>query len=161
MGWRALAWCWPALLPGLGIAADLLPAARPDPAFVFAAEVPVAVRLTLWLPGFKRGRAEPIQHNFMAQLLFSGEAAPVTCALRMADADAELQPGQTLDLAIRCVLPFRVLPGAPEFALSSAGKAIGEGRLRAAALAQVMAGTQTESTRPAAEADSRRGAQNQ
>jgi hypothetical protein len=149
MARRALALLCASLLVGVVGPAS----AQPGPALVFAAEVPVAVQLTLWPLDFQRGRAQPLLHNFMAQLQFSGETAAVTCALRMPDANGELQPGATMDLAIRCGLPFRVLPGGPDFRVSAGGRAIGAGRLRAAALAQVMAA--------GAAASSGRGAQDQ
>ena len=157
MGWQAII----ALGSGL-LAGTVGPASAQDgPALVFAAEVPVAVQLTLWPLDFRRGRAQPLLHNFMAQLQFSGETAAVTCALRMADVSGELQPGATMALAIRCGLPFRVLPGAPDFAVSAGGRAIGAGRLRAAALAQVMAAGAAEQPGPAAAASSGRGAQDE
>jgi hypothetical protein len=106
--------------------------------FQFAAEVPVAVDISLWPLGINRGRDAPVFHNFMAQVRFSGEPDVLTCALRMPEADSVLQPGSSAELAIKCLLPFQVAAGQPEFRLYAGGKPIGQGRLRAAALNQVM-----------------------
>ncbi len=115
------------------------PAGEPAPTLIFPADTPVAVQVSLWPLGLNSGRDSPVFHNFMAQLVFSGESAPVTCALRMPEPDDALAPGESKALAIRCALPFKVAPGRPEFQMRAGGKVIGKGQLRAAALAQVMA----------------------
>lgn len=117
-------------------------AAEPPPAdaelFQFPAERNVAVNLQLWPLGLKSGRDSPVFHNFMAQLRFSGEPDVLTCALRLYEPEGQLNPGQAQDLAIRCLQPFRVKAKQPDFQVFAAGRPIGKGQLRSAALAQVM-----------------------
>jgi len=133
-----------ALLVALGaamppqVSAQGFPASGAPPApLVFAAEVPVAVRISLWPLGLNRGRSEPVFHNFMAQVRFSGEPGVVTCALRMPELEGRLDPGGTAELALRCLQDFRVAPGQAGFRVYAQGKPIGEGRFIAAAGRQI------------------------
>jgi hypothetical protein len=105
--------------------------------FQFAAEVPVAVDISLWPLGINRGRDAPVFHNFMAQVRFSGEPGVVTCALRIPELEGRLDPGGTAELALRCLQDFRVAPGQAGFRVYAQGKPIGEGRFIAAAGRQI------------------------
>lgn len=129
--WRTL----PLVLPlALALAG---PAAQADP-LVFPQDTPVAVELTLWPAGLRSGMTGPVFHNFMAQVRFSGEAEVLTCALRLSDPDGQIDPGQRAEIALRCTQPFRVAPGQPDFKLYTQGRPIGQGRLQATPLRQVM-----------------------
>ncbi len=131
---------WRLAVPLLIFGASALAADPPADAelFQFPADRNVAVNLQLWPLGLKSGRDAPVFHNFMAQLRFSGEPEVLTCALRLYDPEGQLNPGETQDLAIRCLQPFRVKAKQPDFQVFAAGRPIGKGQLRSAALAQVM-----------------------
>jgi hypothetical protein len=104
----------------------------------FPSDTPVAVHLKLLPQTASSGLIQPVFNNFMAQVQFSGEADVTTCALRLYDPDAQLVAGQELDLALRCVAPFKVAPGQPEMQLFAHGRPIGQARLRSRPLAEVM-----------------------
>jgi hypothetical protein len=76
----------------------------------FPQDTPVAVQVSLWKPGMRSGLTQPVFHNFMAQVQFSGEPAVITCALRLPDIEGEIDPGQSAEIALRCTQPFRVAP---------------------------------------------------
>lgn len=104
----------------------------------FPGETPVAVHLQLSPQTATRGLIQPIFNNFMVQVQFSGEADVTTCALRLYDPDAQVVAGQELDLALRCVAPFKVAAGQPDMTLFAHGRPIGQARLRSRPLAEVM-----------------------
>lgn len=129
-----------AVMPGITSVAALAEDPSPQPAKLleFAADVPVAAEVSLWPLGMNRGRDTPVFHNFMAQVRFSGEAQVLTCALRMPEVESQILPGTTARVALKCLQPFRVAPGLPDFRLHAGNRPIGQGRLQAAALRQVM-----------------------
>ncbi|MCA6216269.1 hypothetical protein KGA65_06925 [Ideonella sp. B7] len=114
----------------------------------FAQETPVAVQVSLWKPGMRSGLAQPVYHGFMAQVKFSGEPEVVTCSLRMPTDDSRIAPGESAEIALRCTQPFRVAPGQPDFKLYAKGRPIGQGRLQATPLQQVMNAASAAASQP-------------
>lgn len=131
----------------LGLSAIARPALAAEP-LQFPEDTPVAVQVSLWKPGMRSGLTQPVFHNFMAQVQFSGEPAVITCALRLPDIEGEIDPGQSAEIALRCTQPFRVAPGQPDFKLYAQGRPIGQGRLQATPLQQVMDAASAAASQP-------------
>lgn len=134
-----------ALAVGVGLTGMSAWAAEP---LQFPEDTPVAVQVSLWKPGMRSGLTQPVFHNFMAQVQFSGEPAVITCALRLPDIEGEIDPGQSAEIALRCTQPFRVAPGQPDFKLYAQGRPIGQGRLQATPLQQVMNAASAAASQP-------------
>jgi hypothetical protein len=88
------------------------------------------ITMTLLPRGLKSGRDEAAFNNYRPLVLFSGEDEPLSCALRIPDPPDKIEPGQTLDIGLRCIEDFRVRPGQPGFKMYEGSRLVGEGQLR-------------------------------
>lgn len=130
-------------LVGLGLLASLAnaqasaqgstppgPAASAPSLLVLPGDNTLPITMTLLPRGLKSGRDAPAFNNYRPLVLFSGEATPLSCALRIPDPPDKIEPGETLDIGLRCIDDFRVQAGHPEFTMFEGGRLIGQGRLR-------------------------------
>lgn len=97
---------------------------------VLPGERTLPITMTLLPRGLKSGRSEPAFNNYRPLVLFSGEDQPLSCALRIPDPPDKIEPGETLDIGLRCVDDFRVRRDQPAFTMFEGGRLIGTGRLR-------------------------------
>jgi hypothetical protein len=88
------------------------------------------ITMSLLPRGLKSGRDTPVFNNYRPQVQFSGEKSPLTCALRIPDPPDKIEPGETLDIGLRCDEDFRVLVGQPGFTMYEGGRLVARGTLR-------------------------------
>jgi translation elongation factor EF-Tu-like GTPase len=122
-------------LHGVALAAVLaLPtvaASAPD-ATTFPAEAAIPARLTLLPANGPIGRENPFYKGYRPTFIFPGAKDEMMCAIDLPGDREKVDPGESVEVALRCVDPVPVKPDALAFIFKEGGRKVGEGEVHLA-----------------------------
>ena len=96
----------------------------------YQSSVQTAATLKLLRGDGKVGRDTPFYSNYRPQVWFSGEKDGVTCAVRLLPPREKVEPGETAEVLLGCLEPFRVKEGQLQFKVTEGGRVVAEGSLK-------------------------------
>lgn len=104
--------------------------AAPPKIVVHPAQVAHPATVKLLVADGKTGRDNPFYDNYRPQLVFSGEQGGITCAIQFIKPQEKLDPGETADVRLSCLEPFKVVEGKPAFTGLEGGRLVIQGSLK-------------------------------
>jgi translation elongation factor EF-Tu-like GTPase len=108
------------------LAVPTVAASAPD-ATTFPAETAIPARLTLLPANGPIGRENPFYRGYRPTFVFPGARDEMMCAIELPGDREKVDPGETVDVALRCVDPVPVKPEAPGFVFKEGGRKVGDG----------------------------------
>jgi len=108
------------------LALPAVAAGAPD-ATIFPADTAIPARLTLLPANGPIGRENPFYRGYRPTFAFPGARDEVMCAIELPGDRERVDPGETVDVSLRCIEPVRVRPDAPAFVFKEGGRKVGEG----------------------------------
>ena len=75
------------------------------------------------------GRDNAFFDNYRPQVRFSADRREVTCAVRIPKPREKVDPGETAEVALNCLDPFRTFEEDKAFVVFEGGRKVAEGRL--------------------------------
>ncbi|KRA59094.1 hypothetical protein ASD89_24635 [Caulobacter sp. Root656] len=110
------------------LAVPTVAASAPDTT-TFPAETAIPARLTLLPAQGPIGRDNPFYKGYRPTIVFPGVQDEMMCAVELPGDREKVDPGETVDVALRCVDPVAVKPDAPGFVFKEGGRKVGEGEV--------------------------------
>jgi len=108
------------------LAVPAVAASAPD-ATTFPAQAAIPARLTLLPANGPIGRENPFYRGYRPTFVFPGVRDEMMCAIELPGDREKVDPGETVDVALRCLDPVPVKPDAPAFVVKEGGRKVGEG----------------------------------
>lgn len=113
------------------LAVPAVAASAPE-ATTFPAQTAIPARLTLLPAQGAIGRDNPFYKGYRPTVVFPGVRDEMMCAVELPSDREKVDPGETVDVALRCVDPVAVRHDAPAFVFKEGGRKVGEGEVRLA-----------------------------
>lgn len=112
-----------AFVMGSGLAATAAGAAA------LPAGAAIPAKLTLLPRNGAVGRDNPFYRGYRPTFLFGGAKAEVMCDIDLPGAREKVEPGETVDVQLRCIEPVSIDATTPAFIFREGGRKVGEGEL--------------------------------
>ncbi|MET3665061.1 hypothetical protein [Caulobacter sp. 1776] len=89
----------------------------------------IPARITLLSLNGPVGRQNPFYRGYRPTFVFGGAKAEVMCDIDLPGAREKVEPGETVEVLLRCIEPVSIDAGAPAFIFREGGRKVGVGEL--------------------------------
>ncbi|MDE3009369.1 MAG: hypothetical protein KGI67_00625 [Pseudomonadota bacterium] len=114
------------LLAGV-LLADAIPASAAQTLRSVPRATDLSVRLTIDSFDGQNGRRMPVFDGYRPHIVFYPPDGDVNCAVRLASAEAQIEPGSTAEVTLSCASDIRIYADSGRFTVYEGGRVIGHG----------------------------------